>query len=134
MQRRGEHGFTLLEVLVAMAILGIAITSMMQLSSQSLRLLHLSGEHQRAMLLADRIVRQTPADADGMQSGEEGAFRWERRVTDVVVPKELTPPGATAPPQLRSIAVAVRWGQGRSVQLGTLRASLADSLLPRTTQ
>lgn len=129
---RRRNGFTLLEVLVAMAILGIAVTAMMQLSSQSLRLLHLSGEHQRAILLADRLVRQTPTDVEGAQSGEEDGYAWERRITAVVVPKELTAPGAAAAPQLRSISVAVRWGRGRAVQLATMRASLADSALPRT--
>jgi type II secretion system protein I len=132
MPRRGHDGFTLLEVLVAMAILGLAVTTMMRLSSQSLRLLHLSGEHQRAMLLADQLVRRTPADAEGVQSGEEGAYAWERRVAVVPVAKELIPPGATSAPQLRSVSVAVRWGKSRSVQLVTLRASLGESTLPRT--
>lgn len=127
-----QAGFTLLEVLVAMAILGIAVATMLQLSSQGLRLLHLSGEHQKAMLLADRLVRQTPAGAEGTESGEDGAFAWERRVAPVEVPRELVAPGlGTGPaPQLRSITVSVSWGRGRSVQLATLRASVAASTLP----
>jgi hypothetical protein len=79
-------------------------------------------------------MRQTASDAEGVQTGEEGAYRWERRVAAVPVPREQTPPGAAAAmgPQLRSITVSVRWGQGRSLQLATMRASLGESTLPRT--
>ena len=39
MSRRGNGGFTLLEVLVAMVILSVAVVTLIQLSSQGLRLL-----------------------------------------------------------------------------------------------
>src|SRR5262249_46488475 len=42
------RGFTLLEVLVAFAILAVAIVSLIELSAQGLRLLKVSGDHQRA--------------------------------------------------------------------------------------
>lgn len=124
-------GFTLLEVMVAMTILGLAMTTLLQLSSQGLRSLRVAGEHQQAVQLADRIARETEPDAEGVRSGETGPFSWERRVTLLPVPKELNVPGSTQP-QLFSVAVAVHWGNNRSVDLATLRAAVPPSPEQRT--
>ena len=116
-----SRGFTLLEVLVAMTILGIAIVALMQLSSQGLRLLHLSDDYQQAVIVADGIARATDALAEGVDAGQQGRFRWERRITVVPVPEELTP---GAGPQLRlyALSVGVRWGRDRTLELASLRA------------
>lgn len=116
-----SRGFTLLEVLVAMTILGIAIVALMQLSSQGLRLLHLSDDYQQAVIVADRIARATDALAEGVDAGQEGRFQWVRRITVVPVPEELTP---GAGPQLRlyALSVGVRWGRDRTLELASLRA------------
>ena len=47
------RGFTLLEVLVALAILGVAVVASIQGFAQGLRLLKLAGDHQDAMMVAD---------------------------------------------------------------------------------
>jgi prepilin-type N-terminal cleavage/methylation domain-containing protein len=116
-----SRGFTLLEVLVAMTILGIAIVALMQLSSQGLRLLHLSDDYLQAATVADRIARATDALAEGVDVGQEGRFQWVRRITVVPVPEELTP---GAGPQLRlyALSVGVRWGRDRTLELASLRA------------
>ena len=56
MSQRRDGGFTLLEVLVAMVILSVAVVTLIQLASQGLRLLRVSGEHQDAVMLADRLA------------------------------------------------------------------------------
>ena len=58
---RRERGFTLLEVLVALAILGLAVVAVIQGFAQGLRLLKLSGDHQRAVLVADQKIREVLA-------------------------------------------------------------------------
>jgi len=115
-----SRGFTLLEVLVALTILGLAIVTLMQLSSQGLRLIHLSEDYQQAVLVADRVARSTDVLQEGVDAGQEGRFQWERRVTLVPVPEELTP---GAGPQLRlyALSVAVRWGRNRALELASLR-------------
>jgi prepilin-type N-terminal cleavage/methylation domain-containing protein len=115
-----SRGFTLLEVLVALTILGVAIVAFMQLSSQGLRLLHLSDDYQQAVTVADRIARATDVVEEGADAGQEGRFQWERRVSLVAVPQELAP---DAGPQLRlyALSVAVRWGRGRTLELASLR-------------
>lgn len=115
-----SRGFTLLEVLVALTILGLAIVAIMQLSSQGLRLIHLSEDYQQAVLVADRVARSTDAVQEGVDAGQAGRFQWERRLTLVPVPEELTP---GAGPQLRlyALSVAVRWGRNRALELASLR-------------
>jgi len=130
---RAQAGFTLLEVLVAFAILAVAVVSLIELASQGLRLLKLSGDHQQALDLADRIARDTQvspdvAAADAVDSGEEGNFAWERRITRLALPEELEPK-ATTPgkevPGLYAVSVAVRWGRSQTVEVATLRAPTA---------
>lgn len=128
-----NRGFTLLEVLVAMVILSLAIVTMIQLSSQGLRLVKLSGDHQDATRLADRIARATEVKAEGTDGGKEGPFTWERRIALVPIPKELIADGGPAGGPaivLYSLSIAVRWGSGRSVELATLRALAAPAKRP----
>ena len=122
MNRRGDAGFTLLEVLVAMVILSVAVVTLIQLASQGLRLLRLSGEHQEAVMLADRLVREGDVSIERVETGREGAFQWERRTTRVAVPDDLELVGTPAP-RLVALTVAVSWGRGRSVDVATLRVA-----------
>ena len=129
MSRRTNAGFTLLEVLVAMVILSVAVVTLIQLASQGLRLLTLSSDHQQAALLADRLVRASDASAEGVESGQEGQFSWERRASLVAVPDELAP-ASGAPPRLLSLSVAVHWGSGRTLELATLRLAQGAAATP----
>jgi general secretion pathway protein I len=134
----GQAGFTLLEVLVAFAILSIAIVTLIELSSQGLRLLKLSGDHQEAVQLADRIARETQIESDdtktdSLDSGEEGNFTWERRITRLTLPDELETKKTTPDkqlPGLYTVSVAVHWGRNQSVEVATLRAPGPSSGLP----
>jgi len=119
-----ERGFTLLEVLVATLILGLAVVSLIQLSSQGLRLLKHSDDQQQAALLADRLARAAEPLAEGVETGQEGPMTWERRVALMGGPDELIPPSGPTP-ELRALTVTVRWGPGRSLELASLR------LIPR---
>lgn len=125
---RDRRGFTLLEVLVALAILGLAVVTVIQLFSQGLRLLKLSGDHQRAVLLADQKMREFQPTHEGIESGREGEFSWEQRVEHYPVPEELTVAGV-APLRVFRVSVHVRWGANRSVEVATLRT--AREALPR---
>lgn len=126
MRSGSQQGFTLLEVLVALVILGLAIVTMIQMSSQGLRLVKLSGDHQDAARLADRIARATEIKGEAVDGGKEGPYTWERKIALVPIPKELLPPGGPASGPtigLYSLTISVRWGS-RSVELATLRAQV----------
>ena len=134
-------GFTLLEVLIAFAILAVGVVSLIQLTSQGLRLLKVSGDHQQAVQIADRLARDTQVNAEEetseatVETGEEGGFTWERRVTRVALPEELEPktpvPGKEVP-GLYAVAVAVRWGHNHMVEVATLRAPTGPATVPAT--
>src|SRR3989442_4087515 len=96
-----ERGFTLLEVLVALAILSVAVVAVIQGFAQGLRLLKLSGDHQSAMQLADRKVREVLVPEEQREHGEEAGFRWERVIRTVEAP-ELESPGR--PPRWRGFS------------------------------
>ncbi len=129
MRRTGDGGFTLLEVMVAMVILSVAVVTLVQLSSQGLRLLRVSGEHQDAVMLADRLARSADVSGESVDTGHEGAFEWERRTRLVAVPADLAPVG-TGAPRLLSLSVAVKWGSGRSVEISTLRLAQTTGTMP----
>jgi general secretion pathway protein I len=117
---RPDAGFTLLEVLVALAILSIAVVSAIQSFAGGLRLLKLSGDHQEATLLADQKIRELVTPEPGTATGTEGAFTWERVVTEVEAP-DLNIVGASVPWKVFDIVVRVRWDGRRQVELMTRR-------------
>ena len=125
---RAQAGFTLLEVLVALAILGLAVVTLIELSSQSLRLVKTSGDYQQAVSLADRLATETQPSDETVDRGEEGSLQWERRISIVPVPEELLPketlPGRE-PPKLFAVTIGVRWGRDRTLELATLRTPTA---------
>jgi len=132
-RRHGPSGFTLLEVLVALAILSLAIVVSIQGFASGLRLLKLSGEHQEAMLLADLKAREitTPTQA-GRDTGTQGPFTWEREVKQVVTP-DLDVDGRTVKWRQWEVDVFVRWGDSRYVSVATLRTVAGDGE-PRQTR
>jgi general secretion pathway protein I len=129
MSRRAEAGFTLLEVLVAVVILSVAVVTLVQLASQGLRLLKLSTDYQEAVLLADRVTRAADPSTEGVETGLEGGFTWERRTRLVEVPDDLAPVGS-ASPRLLALSVSVRWGTGRALEVATMRLVPATVTAP----
>jgi type II secretion system protein I len=131
-----EAGFTLLEVLVALTILALAVVTLIQLSSQSLRLVKTSADYQRAAQIADRIATEDRPSDEGVDSGEDGPFHWERRVSPVSLPDELQPKEIVPniqPIKLLAVTIAVRWGQNQVLELATLRTPITVPGTPLTT-
>jgi type II secretion system protein I len=119
-------GFTLLEVLVALAVLSFAVVVSIQAFAGGLRLLKLSGEHQEAMLIADQKAREIVAPTSGgVESGTEGAYTWERQVKIVATP-DLDVEGRSVKWRVWEVDVRVRWGDHREVSLATLRTVAGD--------
>ena len=113
MSRQG--GFTLIEVLVAFAILSLTIVVAVQGFAQGLRLLKLSGDHQRAILVADQKAREVIVPTEGREEGTEGPFAWERITRPVAAP-DLEGPGRPARWHVYEISVQVAWGEQRGEQ------------------
>jgi general secretion pathway protein I len=116
-----QDGFTLLEVLVAFAILSITIVVAVQGFAQGLRLLKLSGDHQSAILIADQKAREVDNPKEGHENGTEGGYTWDRTIKELQAP-ELDVPGRAARWHFYQIDVQVAWGDSkRTVGVTTLR-------------
>jgi type II secretion system protein I len=123
---RRVSGFTLLEVLVALAVLSFAVVASIQAFAGGLRLLKLSGEHQEAVLIADQKAREIVSPTSGgIDNGTEGAFAWEREVKIVATP-DLDVEGRSVKWRVWEVDVRVRWGDHRQVSVATLRTVAGD--------
>ena len=131
---RLEAGFTLLEVVVAVAVVGAGFAVGLGAMSGSLRLLRASTEYEQAMLLARAAMSEALAYPEydvladrerEIYQGVEYAYRIEFR------PVRLTDPGdartAAMPVALQQISVDVFWGadRNRSYRLVTYRMAAA---------
>jgi type II secretion system protein I len=82
----GESGFTLLEVLVALSILGIALALTMKLISADLRGVAASDDSMRAVLLAEEEIQKLLAGNEipvgNRPETERNGWRVEIQVSD----------------------------------------------------
>jgi general secretion pathway protein I len=84
------HGFTLLEVMVALAILAITLTSIYRLHSQTMLMSARSRFYSQAPLLAQSKLAEI--DREGIKNSEDGSgdfgqaypnYAWSVRIEDV---------------------------------------------------
>jgi general secretion pathway protein I len=121
-------GFTLIEVVVAMAILSVGITVIMELFSGSLRLLRTSGEYTKAVNYARVKMEEItvkPTMNEGIEEGEfDGAYRWQVDVKRVDILPARIETDFRPPVELFHVKVHVLWKSGtkeRSTVLETYR-------------
>jgi general secretion pathway protein I len=118
--RGAEQGFTLLEVMIALAILALVGVAFLRAQASSVRLVSESVQVSLGTLLAKEKMAELEGEGTlelGKKTGtsEEASvtFRWEQRVT----PAEI--------PALRKLQVAVIWMDGtveRRVEFSRYRA------------
>ena len=125
-----KEGFTLLEVLVSLAIMAIAVTLLLQLFSTNLRAISLSGEMTSASVRADARTREildelSPVVASWSEVTEDG-YRIAVSIAEVL--NERTD---NLPFKLMEVSLTVGWTEGRrekSVALKTLK--MVDRMAP----
>ena len=134
-----NQGFTLLEVLVAMAILGIGLIVIIELFSGGLRLGRTSEEYTRAVGYA-RMKLEEISLAKSLEEGiEEGEFDREYRWQVEVKKVDLLPPGRETsyqpPVALYWVRIVVLWKSGireRTTALESYRILKAEESGQRT--
>lgn len=88
--RRAAHactrGFTLIEVAIAMAIVGVGVVTVLQIFNAALRTEHGAGIRARAVMRARDLLERTMTMPDPIPLNESGDFgdgyRWERKVRE----------------------------------------------------
>ena len=107
---RRAHGFTLLEVMVAIAILGIALMGLLGLQHQSMQSVIRAQQSTRASMLAQAVMTEaelerwpdlglTSGDFESSFPGEFKDFRWQRAVAN-----------SGTFPDVREVKVLIRYG------------------------
>lgn len=126
-----QGGFTLIEILVAFAILAVALTALFQVFSGGLGAIGTAERHSMAMMLARSILDDVGAEiplAIGEQRGElDGGFSWLVRIERSAAANLVAEEGELYIPY--DVTVEVSWGRGRALTLTTLRIGLGTAVL-----
>ena len=118
-EQRAQRGFSLLEMVVAMAILGLALGALYQASTAATRNVRTDERYAYAVELARSLVADSAiVPAEGLRrQGETGSgFRWELQAE----PLPRNRDSRLAPGMLQDLAVEVSWlhgGKRRRVRL-----------------
>lgn len=118
---RAQGGLTLLELLVAFAIMAMSLTLLYRVMGGSARAVMNVDATQRAVVLAQSLMdlRDTVPEGGWQDSGESAGYRW--RITSAPWDTGLS---GTGIPPLYEVAIAITWAEGereRSLNLTTLR-------------
>ena len=128
-------GFTLLEVVVALAIAAVALVGLFQAGSGGLFAVDTAARAQEAVQRAQSHLAAVGRDAALVQGDftddDGGGYRWRLRVRPVATRQVLAVGGnANATETLFDVEVAILWpgrSGDRSVVLRTLRPGTAAS-------
>jgi len=135
-----QRGYSLLEVIVAFAVLALALTVLLGSLSGASRQIKQADLRSRAVLHAQSLLAVTGVVEplqDGERSGEweDGRYRWQLQVAPYQEPRTDALPVADtiAGPRLAQLTLQVSWGDTDAdrMQWRSLRLLPADTGTPR---
>jgi len=128
------HGFTLIEVIVAFALLALALTVLLGTMANASRQVRWSADAGRAAIHAQSLLAEVgvgEALAPGVREGEfeDGRYRWRLQVVPWEDPE--APPGPLtdlSAPRMQELELSMQWGEGpdERLQLRSLRLVRPD--------
>lgn len=123
--RATNRGFTLIEVLVAFALVVLILGAALRLVSGGLNDSDAAERHTLAVLVAESRIAEigatAPLEPGITEGGAPGGYRWRREI------RRLDGPTDDDPLPLYAVTVDVAWDNGPGVRLATLRPSPADT-------
>ncbi|MCF7749429.1 prepilin-type N-terminal cleavage/methylation domain-containing protein [Bacillus subtilis subsp. subtilis] len=137
---RRQRGYSLLEVIVAFAVLALALTLLLGSLSGAARQIKQADLRSRAVLHAQSLLATTGVVEplqEGERSGqwEDGRYRWQLQVVPYREARSGALPAAetVAGPTLAQLTLQVSWGdtEGDRLQWRSLRLLPATPGTPR---
>ena len=112
--KRRQHGYTLIEVVVAFGLLALALTLLLGTLTNSTRQVRWSSDAGRAALLSQSVLDRVEMDGPlraGDRDGEleDGRYRWHLQVRPYETAAGPVDPNA---PVLLALDLTMRWGEG----------------------
>jgi general secretion pathway protein I len=128
-KKRNQSGFSLLEVLIAFAIMAISVTLLLRLFSGSSRVVSVAEDYSHAILIAESLIEEEGTGArlqPGRREGQAGdRYHWTLSMTPYpITPDLLGSSMQAAAPTPYWVIAEVQWGEGsekRAFSLRTLR-------------
>jgi general secretion pathway protein I len=118
-----KSGFTLLEVLVALALLGISMVAIFELFSSNLKGITASDDYVSAILKAESQMREI-LDNDNLTEESLSATMEDGSKIDTSVVDTATDRTENLPVKLLEVSVTIHWTRGtreRSFTLKTMK-------------
>lgn len=127
--KKSLQGFSLLEILVAFSIMGIALGIVLNIFSSGLTTAAISEEYTIATQIAESLMAaegiEKPLSVGERHGVEADKYRWSVRVDDAA---SLLNVETVAP--LLDVRVTVEWGEQsgrlRTVELSTVKTGAVD--------
>ena len=123
--RSAQSGFTLIEVVVALAIAAMGLSLLMAAASTGLGNAHLADQTieatRRAQSRLAEVGATSPLDP-GLRSGDDGGgFSWRSRISSPVLQGSL-PAGDSKAIGLYTVEVTISWRTGNSIKSVSLQS------------
>jgi len=133
---KAHKGFTLLEVLVALVVMGLSLVTIFELFQGGLQALFASGQHTEAFIHARQKMEEIALEENQVEGQRQGifkdGFRWELQVSPYPMPQIKKAEGGSQIPPLDVVELSARvfyrrMGRERSVELHTIQIVLPES-------